>query len=169
MLTLVQRPAVRVVMVGLVLLTIQTTVLADLRPFGVNADIMLGAAVCAGLVAGPERGAMTGFVYGMMFDLLLVSPMGLSGFAYGMTAFAIGAAKSLITLTQAWWFTMAAVLVGSIGGIVLFAVSGALVGQQGWVRFHLIQQALVVGSLNAVIGPPLGRVMKWALRVEREQ
>jgi rod shape-determining protein MreD len=169
MVTLLHRPIVRVAMIGIVLLALQTTMLAELRPFGVSADIMLGASVCAGIVAGAEQGAMVGFVYGVMFDLLLVSPLGLSAFAYGIAAFSVGALKALITVGQAWWLTVMLIIAGSGGGIVLFAFSGALIGQQGWVRLHLVGDVLVIGGVNALIGLPLSALMKWALRVEREQ
>ena len=169
MLHIVQRPVVRIVMVGIVLLTIQTTLLAELRPFGVSADIMLGASVAAGIVAGAEQGALTGFVLGVMFDLVLITPFGLSPFAYGMVAFMMGAAKELITVGYAWWLTTLLVVTGSVSGIVLFALSGSIIGQLGWVQWHLLVQAGVVGGVNALVGLPLSRVMKWALRVEREQ
>ncbi|MEZ5217086.1 MAG: hypothetical protein R2705_18240 [Ilumatobacteraceae bacterium] len=168
MLTLVPRPLVRVLMVGLVLLTVQTTLLAGLRPFGISADIMLGAAVCAGVVAGAELGALAGFLLGLLFDLLLVSPLGLSAFSYGVAAFTVGAIKSAITVGQAWWLTAVLVFAGSAGGIVLFAVSGTLVGQEGWVQYRLLGQAVVVGGVNAVVAVPRSWLMKWAMRVERE-
>lgn len=169
MLTLVQRPLVRLVMIGVVLLTVQTTLLAELRPFGTSADIVLGASVAAGIVAGAERGALAGFVFGLMFDLLLITPFGLSPFAYGMTAFVVGAFKELITVGNVWWLTTLLVVTGSAAGIVLFALSGSIIGQLGWVQWHLVTQAGVVGGVNALVGVPLSRVMKWALRVEREQ
>jgi len=169
MLHLFKRPVVRLFLVGLVLLTVQTTLLADVRPFGSSADIMLGASVAAGVVGGAEYGALAGFVFGVMFDLLLVTPFGLSPLAYGLAAFAFGALKGSITVGSAWWLTVVLVFAGSVSGIVLFAVAGAMIGQEGWVRWHLLSAALVVGGINALVGPPFSRVMKWALRLEREQ
>jgi rod shape-determining protein MreD len=168
MLSLVQRPVVRLIMVGLVLLTIQTTLLTEIRIHGVVADIMLGAAVGAGLVGGAELGALAGFVLGLMYDLVLITPLGLSPLAYGLVAFGFGAAKATITVGSAWWLTMVLVFAGSASGIVLYAVVGSIIGQQGWVQLHLVPEALIVGGVNGLIAVPISRVMKWALRVERE-
>lgn len=168
MLHLVQRPVVRLIMVGLVLLTLQTSILGGIRFGGFAGDIMLGASVAAGLVAGAEYGALTGFVLGVMFDLVLVTPLGVSPLAYGLVSFAFGALKATITVGTAWWLTVVFVAAGSASGIVLFAVIGSFIGQQGWVNVSLVPNALIVGGLNGLIAVPLSRVMKWALRVERE-
>ena len=120
-------------------------------------------------VAATERGQvdLAGFVLGLMYDLVLVTPLGLSPLAYGLVAFGFGAAKATITATT-WWLTMVLTLAGSAAGIVVYAVVGSIIGQQGWVSTSLIADVLFVGGLNGLIAVPLSRVMKWALRVERE-
>ena len=39
--------------------------------FGVACDIMLGFSIVSGVLGGPEKGALAGFVFGIMFDLVL--------------------------------------------------------------------------------------------------
>ena len=166
---LLQRPTTRLILIGLVLLTVQTTLLADIRPFGVNADVMLGASIAAGIVGGAERGALAGFIFGLMYDLLLITPFGLSPLAYGLAAFSMGALRGVITVGQAPWLSMLLVFAGSGAGIVAFAGVGTILGQRGWVQLHLVEVVAIVGGINALIAVPIGKVMKWALRVEREQ
>ena len=84
--SLVHRPLVRLIMVGLVVLTIQTTLLAEIEPFGVVLNLVLGFVVAAGLVGGPESGALVGFVLGLMFDLVLVTPSGSPPWSTGSPA-----------------------------------------------------------------------------------
>ncbi len=166
---LLQRPAVRLVMVGVVLLTIQTTVFAEFPIFGAKLDIVLGASICGGIVGGAELGALSGFIFGVMFDLLLITPFGLSPLTYGLVAFAAGAVKALVTVGNAWWLTTLLVAGGSAAGIVLFAFAGTVIGQQGWVQWQLVPAALVVAAVNALVGVPFCRIMKWTLCLEREQ
>jgi rod shape-determining protein MreD len=168
MLTLVRRPVVRLLMVGLVLLTVQTTLLTELRPFGFIVDVMLGFSVASGVVGGPEHGAFAGFVYGLLFDLVLTTPFGLSALSYALAAYVAGAVKTSITVGQAWWLTMALVAGGSALGVVLYAVGGAIVGEQGWLQSRLFAQIIVIATFNGLLGPLMTPVQRWALCLERD-
>ena len=68
-------------------LVIHTSVLSGIRLQGVRPDLMLLIAVCAGLVAGPERGAIVGFAAGLASDLFLQTPLGLSALTFTVVAF----------------------------------------------------------------------------------
>ncbi len=166
--SLVHRPLVRLIMVGLVVLTIQTTLLAEIEPFGVVLNLVLGFVVAAGLVGGPESGAFTGFVLGLMFDLVLVTPFGLSALVYGLAGFAIGYIKISMTVEQTWWMTCLFTFAGSAAAVVLYAVGGTLIGQEGWVRWNMLWTALIVGLFNGALAIPMTRIMRWTLRIVRE-
>ena len=60
-------------------LLVQSTVGLDITVAGAHPDIMLLLPVAAGMAAGPEEGAVVGFVAGMAADLLLPTPFGLIG------------------------------------------------------------------------------------------
>src|SRR3989442_13418677 len=59
-------------------LVIQTTLLPHLELFGVVPDLLLVVIICVGLVRGPSSGALVGFAGGILRDLLLDAPTGLS-------------------------------------------------------------------------------------------
>ena len=168
MLDLVQRPFVRLVMVGLLVLTLQTTLLSDLRPFDVITDLLLGFSAAAGVIGGPERGALVGFFYGILFDLALVTPFGLSALTYSLVGFFVGLLKASITVGQAWWLTMLLVFFGSAVGVLLFAVLGTLIGEPGWIQPGLLRVALVVGVVNGLLGPLMLPIQRWTLRLKKE-
>ena len=67
--SLVQGPLLRLFSVGLVVLAFQRTLFADLRPAGVSIQVMLALAAAAGAAGGPQKGALAGFVLGLMYDL----------------------------------------------------------------------------------------------------
>src|SRR6476659_5858483 len=103
MLALFRRPSLRLALVAFLVLSLQTTLVADLQPWGVTADLMLLGATAAGAVAGPQKGALAGFVFGLMFDLVLLTPFGMSPLVYGLAGFLAGTAVHTWTDDPAWW------------------------------------------------------------------
>lgn len=165
---LFQRPVLRLIVIALVVVTVQSTLLTDMRPFGVVVDLLVGFAVVTGVCAGPEAGILAGFVFGTAIDLLLTTPFGLSGLAYGLAAFLIGLLKSTITVGQVWWLTASLVFAGSALGVALYLVLGTLVGQEGWIRPAMITEIVVSAAVAALLSPLSVRMQRWAMRVERD-
>lgn len=147
----------------LLTLLLHLTALADIRLAGVRPDAPLLLAVVAGLVAGPERGAVTGFCTGLLADLFLPSPFGLSALVYCLVGFAVGSLQSGI-LRSAWWIPVLTAFGGSAAGIVLYAVLGATVGETEMVGPRLPLIALLVGLMNAALAPAAMRLMTWVVR-----
>jgi cell shape-determining protein MreD len=168
MLTLIQRPTIRLIMVGMLLLTVQTTVFAEIRPWGSACDIMLGFSLASGVIGGPEKGALAGFVFGILVDLVIAAPFGLSALAYGLVAFLVGLIKSSITQGQAWWLTVGLVFSGSLLAVVAYNGFGTMVGQIGWFRWDMAKDAAIIATFNAIIGPVATLVQRWTLVLTRE-
>ena len=144
-------------------LFVHLTLLSRLRIDNIRPDALLLVAVMAGLVAGPERGAVTGFSAGLLADRFLQSPFGLSARACCLVGFAVGSLQSGI-LRAAWWIPVVTALGGSVAGTVLFAVLGAMVGQTDFVSPRLPLIAALVGFMNAALAPAAVRLMGWAFR-----
>lgn len=155
-------PLVRLPLVVAVVLALQTSLATDVRPLGVAADLMLLLAVSAGVVAGPERGAIAGFVVGLAFDLVLQTPFGLSALVYAATAFSVGFLR-LGLERSGWWVRIAAVFVASATAVMAFALLGSLFGMTRIVNPRLLLVALVVASVNALLAPVALSVMRWTL------
>ena len=109
-------PLVRIIPVGLVFLGIQRKICAQYRPFDVVVDVVLALVVSAGVGGGPERGALAGFVLGMMFDLAAGTPLGSSALAFGLGGLVAGYVVT-ITPDPQWWLA------------AMFAALGAVVGE----------------------------------------
>jgi rod shape-determining protein MreD len=155
--------AVRVAGVTLIALTLQVSLIADLRLFGATGDIMLLLGIAAGLAGGPERGALVGFVAGIAFDLLLHSPFGLSALAYCLTGYGVGRFQTTV-LRASPWIPVVCAVVASAAGIVLFAVVGEVVGQDAYFSSRLVKIVFVVAMFNALLSRLAVRVMRWTLR-----
>ena len=153
------------VLVVIALATVaQVAVLGDVRPAGVHPELLLLVAVCAGLASGPERGAVVGFLAGLAADLFLPTPMGLSALTYCLVAFAVGSLQSGI-LRATWWIPVATALAASAAGTVLYALVGAMVGQNQLLEpRRLAVIASMVALMNALLTPAATRIVSWSLR-----
>lgn len=153
----------RVALVLALTLVLHLTVLSRLRIDDVRPDALLLVAAIAGLVAGAERGAIVGFCAGVLADLFLQTPFGLSALAYSLVGFAVGSVQSAI-LRAVWWIPVLTALGASAGGIVLYGILGAMVGQSEFVTARLALIAAIVGFMNAALAPAALRVVSWAFR-----
>jgi rod shape-determining protein MreD len=160
------RPWVRLALVGVVLLVIQTTVAPEFTVLGTKIDLLLAASVTGGAVAGPEQGALAGFVFGLLFDLVLITPFGLSPLVYGAAAFLAGFVQT-VTIDPVWWLLGAVNAASAAVGTVGFAAAATVVGEPGMIHPRLLVVALVVGLAAAALGPVLAPVLRWCLRVRR--
>lgn len=154
-------PRFRVPLVLLTFLLLHTTVLADLRIREVMPDVMLLLAVAAGMTGGPVRGATMGFAAGLAVDLFLRSPMGLSALVFTLVGYAMGVAHTGV-LRPSWYLRSLAVLVGSAGGVLLYACIGTMLGEP-LINLHLITVVTVVAVANCVLAPVVVRVVAWSL------
>lgn len=152
--------ATRTSLVLVLALTFQLGVASRIEVFGVQGDVMLLIAVCAGLAAGPDRGAAIGFAAGLGFDLLLQSPFGLSALTYALVAYLAGSLQDSV-LRAAWWIPVSTAAAASALGVILYGVFGTVVGED-LLSLFLLRIALVVGVLNAVAAPIALRAVRWA-------
>ena len=82
---------------------------------GVAVQVVLALAAGAGAGAGSERGAFAGFALGMMYDLGVGTPLGLTALAYGLAGLTSGYVMS-ITPDPQWWLAAVFVAIGSAVG-----------------------------------------------------
>ncbi|HEX2046752.1 MAG TPA: rod shape-determining protein MreD [Acidimicrobiales bacterium] len=154
-------PRLRLPLMLIGALLVQTTVLSRIRIFGVMPDFMLLVAVAAGITAGPTRGAALGFTSGMLIDLFLPTPLGLSALVFTLVGYGVAVANAGV-LRSAWYIPVLTSAAASVGGVVLYALAGSVLGEQ-MINGHLATIALVVGVWNAVLAPVAVKVLDWSL------
>ncbi len=162
MLATAAKPWVRVPVVIVLGLAVQTTLFADLQPFDALADIMLLLALAAGVVAGPRDGALCGFVAGLAYDCLLRTPFGLSALTYALAGYGAGYLQAMVS-TARWWVGSLIMGAASAVSIAGYAVIGTVFGLKDAVNMHLVTVMAVVGVVNVVFAMPALWVMRWAL------
>ena len=152
----------RWIIVILSALVVQFAVVSQIRIFGVVPNILVVLALCAGLTGGPQRGAVVGWWCGFLFELpRFAHPVGLESLAYCLVAFAAAAAQQVV-LQSGRLMTVAVVSVGSLLGLLLYAVEGELFGQHTLTNpslWRILGVGALVGAATARIGI---RVAGWA-------
>jgi cell shape-determining protein MreD len=156
----------RLIPVALVVLAIQRTVCATYRIDGVAIQVVLALAAGCGAGAGSERGAFAGFALGMMYDLGVGTPLGLTALAYGLAGLTAGYVLS-ITPDPQWWLAAIFVGIGSAVGEIAIPVVKFLTGQEGWLTDRLLVVVPIVTAASVLLSPlmvPLGR---WCCGAKR--
>ncbi|MEL0000969.1 MAG: rod shape-determining protein MreD, partial [Acidimicrobiaceae bacterium] len=80
---------VRLGIVFVVALVIQLTVFVDVRIFGVAPELLALVAVVAAFFVGPERGPVIAFVAGLLWDVYLPTPLGVSAVIFAVVAYVV--------------------------------------------------------------------------------
>lgn len=153
----------RLVLVGLIFLGIQTTILSEMRPFGVMLQLMLLIGVTAGAIYGPEVGALAGLIVGLMYDCVLTTPLGLASLVVGGVSFGAGLLPFFVR-DPSWWNRAIAIALFSAIGEILFPVAQSVVGLSGWIQPRMFVVALIVGLVNLLLAPIVTPVIRWTLK-----
>jgi rod shape-determining protein MreD len=146
----------------LIVISFQTTLFAEMRPFGVAAQLVLLFVVVSGSLNGSTIGALTGLIAGLMYDFILPTPVGLTSLTLGLA----GATAGLLTYLfhePTWWMRLITVGVVSLLGEIYYPLAQAVVGLDGWLQFRIVKVALVVAVCNLALSPIAVLVCRWTL------
>jgi len=156
------RDAVRLSLVVFGFVVVQQTLMLDVRIGGVHPDIMVLLPIVAGIIGGPSRGATIGFGTGLVSDLFLPTPFGLSALVGCLVGFAVGMAVVALD-RSAWWLAPVAALGGSALYEVTYGALGSVLGQPQMLHVALARIVIVVSVTNAVLALPAMRLMSWGM------
>jgi rod shape-determining protein MreD len=154
-------PRVRFALVLVVVLTMQAALGQRLVIFGASGDVVLLLAVCAGIVGGPEEGALVGFVSGLMWDLAIVqTPLGLSPLVFAAAGFFVGNLQGSV-LGATWWTPMVSAGAASGAAVAVYAAIGVVLGNTDWVGSHTVAVIGVVTVVNGLLSPLFIKLVQW--------
>lgn len=161
-------PLMRIIPIGMVLLALQKTLFIELTPFGVIVQIVMAFAAAAGAAGGPERGAITGFTLGIMFDLAIGSPLGSSAITMGIAGYVAGWVD-VIRIDTTWWLAAIFVGIGTGVGELAVPVVRRFVGEDDAFVPDLAVIIPVVAIAGAIMSIGLVPIGRWALKIERPE
>ena len=158
----------RLGVVFVVALVVQLTVFVDVRVAGVAPELLALVAITAGFFVGPERGPVIAFAAGLLWDIYLPTPLGISAITFAVVAFAVGSLnEGLFHDTRSQLVLVAGVASGS--AVIGYALFGFVVGESGLIDVDLVPMALLVGLMNAVLSPLVAPLMAWAFAGEDQR
>jgi rod shape-determining protein MreD len=141
-----------VVLIAAVLL--QTAVAPHLRLLGANPDFALIAVVCVALIKGPETGAVLGFLTGMFTAVALMEPFGLSAFVFVLVGYLAGRYSETADL-PAGLAPLLAVSFATLVANVLFATAQFLLAREVPLGFFLGRVLLPSLIFNTLLAAPV--------------
>jgi rod shape-determining protein MreD len=147
------------VLIGVLL--VQVGVMTGLPAFGAMADLMLLVTLAAASVGGPDKGATYGFAAGLLYDLLLDTPFGMSALVYALVGYGVGVAAAW-ALQPKWWSHLITAVGGSLASVLLTVVVARVLGLP-YPLDDVIRIMLVVSAWNALLILPARRVMRWVI------
>ncbi len=127
---------------------------------------MVLVVICAGLTGGTEAGAWVGFWAGLLYDMFLTTPVGLSALTYCLVGAGVGALRSSVLQERRALLPLAA-LVGTAASVLVFVGAGDVLGQTqllGAGRAWLIRVMIVESLWGAALALPVGYIYAWVAR-----
>jgi len=155
---------IRRVRLGLLIVTLvvlQTAVFPHLRVFGAIPDLCLVATVAMAYEEGPQAGALFGFISGLVIDLFLASPLGLSALANACTGYGVGVFQGGLVRES----RLVPFILGGIGGLVggtIFVVVGGIAGESGYLSLTSLRIVIVAAIYDALVAPLIFPFVRWA-------
>jgi cell shape-determining protein MreD len=164
----IQGPLVRVIPVGMILLALQRTIFVDLQVAGIIIQVMMATAAAAGVAGGSERGALVGFVFGVMYDLAEGTPLGSTAVAMTVAGI-VGGLLALIAADPQWWLSAVFTGLGTAAGVAMIPVVRVFIGESAPFQDRLAVVIPVVGAAGVIMSPLLVPLARWCLRLKRPE
>ena len=155
--------AVRLGLLVLVAVLLQTSAVAQLSLFGATPDIVPLVVISVGLLAGPVPGAVTGFAMGLFVDFLLLQTLGVSSLVLVIVGHFAGRLRETVRDPQAFLLPLAAGALGTLVALVVFSVIQFLLGVESPVSLELLRQIVSTVLINTLLALPVHALVRRAL------
>jgi rod shape-determining protein MreD len=152
----------RATIVIAVVLVVQQTLVDSVRVGGAHPDLMLLLPIAAGYAVGADRGAVFGFFAGLVADLFLPTPFGLSALVGCLLGYGTGlATRGLVR--SSWWLPSVVAAAATAGGLGAYAILGAVLGDPAMLKTYLAPALVVETPSAALLAVPILRFVAWAV------
>jgi rod shape-determining protein MreD len=152
---------IRLFLVIVMLVVIQTTVFPHLRIFGTMPDLLLLATIAVAYEEGPDTGAIFGFASGLALDLFLTTPLGCSALSFAIVGYLVGVFQGGM-LRPSGRVAPALGFVGGLAGNALFVVIASIAGEDGLLNGHSVKVIIVAACYDALLAPLIFPIGRWA-------
>ncbi len=154
--------SVRVALVISLLLGLQLVLLNQLSIGTVHPDLVWTLPLAAGLLGGARFGALFGFGVGLLFDLTLPTPFGLTALVCCLVGALIGNLAERGMDAQVGPMIPVFAALSSAGAVLAFPVLAIVIGNRDLMRAPLLAIIAVVALTNALLAVPVVGMLRWA-------
>lgn len=151
----------RLLLVALAVVIVQVGAVEQISIGGAHPDLFLLMAITAGLVAGSQLGAIVAFCWGLLADVFVITPFGLSALCFVLVAFAVGEVASDPAGRAPSSLTVVIGFAASLIGTILYAALSALLGQPHLPFGEFVRVLAVVSVGNGVLAVPAVALTRW--------
>ena len=152
---------VRLVLLVITLVVLENTVFRHLRIFDAIPALCLVATVAIAYEEGPQTGALFGFASGLLTDMFLDTPVGLSALAFALSGYLLGVLQGGLIREVRGISPVLALAAGIVGGTI-FLVVGGIAGEDGFFTLTQVRIVIVAALYDAVIAPLVFAFAHWA-------
>jgi rod shape-determining protein MreD len=110
---------------------VQVAVLDQIVVFGAHPDVLVIFPAAAGLLQGPQRGAIVGFVAGVAADLVVQLPFGLSLLTFVLAGFVSGLIARASSGSDRGVADVLRCVLLAVATVALYVLLGTAIGQPG--------------------------------------
>jgi len=161
--TLSPQLALRLLVLGLLVVLVQVSAVSQITILGTNADLTPLVVAFVGLLCGSVVGATFGFVAGLFVDMALLQTLGLSSLVYIACGYGAGRLRELRDPQAGATPLIVGALATAIATIG-FSLMNFLLGIDAPVSFLLLRQIITTIVVNSLISMPLfALVRRWLL------
>ena len=144
------------------LLELQLHIVDGIQIAGHHPLILFLIPIAAALEGDASRAAVTGFITGLVLDLFLETPLGLSGLVFAIVGYGVASFERGVIRADRW-LQPAVAGAASAAGVVGIGIAAAIFGHPEYFRLSLVGSVLMVGVFNAIVATPVIRLVRWAL------
>lgn len=155
--------ALRLGVLAVVAVLVQTSAVSQLALFGATPDLAPLVVVSVGLLAGPIPGALMGFAMGLFVDFAMLQTLGVSSLVLVIVGHFAGRLRETVRDPQATLLPLAAGAAGTAVALVVFSLMQFLLGVESPVSIELLRQILATVLINTLLALPLHALVRRLL------
>lgn len=146
----------------MVLLCLQVSLFAHIRPFGVAPDALVVAAVVGGILGGPNYGARNGFLAGLLLDLVIPGALGLAAGVYGTFGYGVGLISRSLDSEDPRVLPILVALTSFLA-TGTYGLGLGVLGSEQFVNWGLVGVSAGVAIFSVILISPVRSGYRWAL------
>jgi rod shape-determining protein MreD len=155
--------ALRLALLALATVLVQTAALSQLSLFGAIPDVSPLVVASVGLLAGPLAGSVMGFGVGLLVDVALLQTLGISSLVYVIVGHFSGRLRETTRDPEATLLPLLAGGLGTAVALTVFSIIQFLLGVDAPVSLELLRQIVSTILINTLIALPVHAAVRRAL------